>query len=118
VRESIEEQLANVGLGNGVTAIDAFVNQLLEEIAEKEVDGVSGRKIVDRVEERDGLVILRMLALQAIEVVLTEGIMTTRGERAATMPAGIGVLTALIVRGSSTDTGHEFGMGKTFLRVA
>jgi hypothetical protein len=40
VGESVQQQLTNVSLSDGVTAIDAFVDELLEEIAEEEIDGV------------------------------------------------------------------------------
>ena len=98
VRKSVEEQLANVSLSDGVTAIDAFMNKLLEEIAKKESDGVSGRKIVDVAEERggDGLVIFRTLGFQAIEVVRAKGVGTAGSKHATTMAAGIDVLASLI----------------------
>ena len=49
--ETIEEQLADVGLGDDVTAVDAFARELLEEIAEVAIDGGGGGEILDSIEE-------------------------------------------------------------------
>ncbi len=98
VREGIEEQLAKVGLSDGVPAMDALVNKLFEEVAEKEIDGVRGREIVDVGKERggDGLVIFRTLGFQAIQVMRAKRIVTAGSKHATTMAASVNVLTLLI----------------------
>ena len=79
-------------------ATDALVNKHFEEVAEKEIDGVRRREIVDVSEKRggDGLVIFRTLGFQAVEVVRAKRIVTARSEHATTMAAGIDVLASLI----------------------
>jgi len=52
--EAVEEQLADVGLGDGVAAVDAFVSDLLEEIAEITIDGGGGGEILDAGEKFGG----------------------------------------------------------------
>ena len=86
-------------------------------IAEKEIDGVRGREIVDVAEERGsyGLVVFRALGFYAIEVVRAKRIVTSGSKHATTMAAGIDVLTSLIELGIDRDwiwVRH----GKTFLK--
>ncbi len=53
-REAVEEQLGNVGQGNGVTAGDAFAREPLDEIAEEEVHGTGGGEVIDLAEKVGG----------------------------------------------------------------
>jgi hypothetical protein len=46
-RETFEEQLADEGLGDGVAAVNAFADDVLEEIAEIAVDGGGGGETLD-----------------------------------------------------------------------
>jgi hypothetical protein len=49
--DAVEEELGDVGEGNGVAASNAFMRELLDEIAEEGVDATGGREISDVVEE-------------------------------------------------------------------
>src|SRR4029077_4205862 len=53
-RETIEEQLAEIGQGYGVAAGDAFASELLNEIAEEEIHGVGGGEVFEIAEELGG----------------------------------------------------------------
>ncbi len=48
--EAIEEELRDIGKGQGVAAGDALVGELYNEIAEEEVNGVGIREVPDVVE--------------------------------------------------------------------
>ena len=88
VRESVQEQLANVRLGDGVAAIDTFVSQLPEEIAKEEIDGAGGGKIIDIGEDLcGGSVIPGLLEFQAVEMVMTKVIVARGDEHATAMAA-------------------------------
>lgn len=52
--ETVEEQLGNVGQGNGVAAGDALAGELPDEIAEEEIHGTGGGEIIDVAEEIGG----------------------------------------------------------------
>lgn len=52
--DAVEEELGDVGEGYGVAAGDAFMSELLDEIAEESVDATDGSKISDVVEESVG----------------------------------------------------------------
>jgi hypothetical protein len=48
--KTIEEQLAEIGQGDGVAAGDAFASELLDEIAEEKVHIVGGGEVLDETE--------------------------------------------------------------------
>ena len=49
--DAVEEELRDVGEGYGVAASDAFMSELLDEIAKEGVDATGGSEISDVVEE-------------------------------------------------------------------
>ena len=49
--EAVEEQLGNVGQGDGVAAGDTFAGELPDEIAEESVHGGGGGEVFDVAEE-------------------------------------------------------------------
>jgi hypothetical protein len=91
--ETIEEQLTDVGLGDGVTAVDAFARDLLEEIAEVAIDGGGGGEILDSIEEfvRDGFAGLGSRGIVLGKVMGAERVVVLGDERAAAMAAGVDV---------------------------
>jgi hypothetical protein len=107
--EAVEEQLADVGLGDGVAAMDAFVSDLLEEIAEIAVDGSGGGEILDAVEKfgGEGFVRLRRLGKALAQVVGAERVVIWGDEQTAAMAAGVDV-TAVGVRGKLRRHGKSF----------
>jgi hypothetical protein len=52
--DAVEEELGDVGEGDGVAASDAFMSELLDEIAEEGVDATGGSEISDVVEKLVG----------------------------------------------------------------
>jgi hypothetical protein len=96
--KAVEEQLADIGLGDGVAAVDAFASDLLEEIAKVAIDGGGGREILDATEELvgDGLVGLERLGVALSEVMGAERIVPLGKERAATVTAGVDVMTVRV----------------------
>jgi len=49
--KAVEEQLADIGEGDGVRTGDALADELLDEIAEEEIDGIGGGEILDAAEK-------------------------------------------------------------------
>ena len=52
--DAAEEELADVGDGHGVAAVDAFAGELADEVAEEEVDGLGGGEVFQVAEEFGG----------------------------------------------------------------
>lgn len=52
--ETVEEQLRNVGEGDGVAAGNAAASDLFQKIAEEEIDGGSGGEVLDSTEKLGG----------------------------------------------------------------
>ena len=52
--EAAEKQLRDVGEGDGVAALDALGGELLEEVAEEEIDGLGGLEVLDGAEKLGG----------------------------------------------------------------
>ena len=52
--QAIQEQLGDVGEGDGVAALDAFGGKLLKEIPQEEIDGISGGEVLDGAEQLCG----------------------------------------------------------------
>jgi hypothetical protein len=52
--ETVEEQLAKVGQGDGVLAGDAFASELFNEIAEEEIDFIGGGEVFDGTQKFGG----------------------------------------------------------------
>jgi len=52
--EGVEEQLGDVGEGDGVAAGDTFAGELLNEIAEEAIDGIGLGEVADVAEEFGG----------------------------------------------------------------
>ena len=61
--DAAEEELADVGDGDGVEARDAFAGELADEVAEERVDGVGGGEVVQVAEEFGGDVVVMSLVL-------------------------------------------------------
>jgi len=52
--EAAEKQLRDVGEGDGVAALNALGGELLEEVAEEEIDGLGGLEVLDGAEKLGG----------------------------------------------------------------
>jgi hypothetical protein len=52
--KAVEEELGNVGQGNGVAAGDAFARELFDKIAEEEIHGLGGGEVIDLAEKVGG----------------------------------------------------------------
>jgi hypothetical protein len=52
--KAIEEELGDVGHGEGVAAGDAFAGELFQEVAQEHVDGVGGAEVLDGAKEFGG----------------------------------------------------------------
>ena len=115
--KGVEKQLADIGLSESVRARDALVNELLEKIAEEEIDGNGRGKILDRTEKFLGadFVIFAALGDQEAIVVGAEAVITGCGEHAATAATGIDVLT-LLDRFGVERNDVCIGHGGTFLK--
>jgi hypothetical protein len=110
-RDAVEEELGDVGEGLGVAAGDAFVSELLDEIAEEGVDGTRGCEISDVVEEFvGGGFVLDAACLQLLaDVVGTEGGAGISGEHVTTMAFAVDVLAGGESRRFRDDYGGEGG---------
>lgn len=95
VRKSIEKELANVGLSEGVAAVNLLTSHQLEEIAEIEIDAGRRDEVLKGTEELgDSFVVPGAFGLQAAEMVRAQTFFGVGREHAAAMAAGIDVLTA------------------------
>jgi hypothetical protein len=96
--ETVEKQLADVGLSDGVAAVDTFAGDLLEEVAEIAIDGGGGGEIFDATEEFGGecFVRLRSFGVALSEMVGAERVVALGNERAAMVAAGVDVTTEKI----------------------
>lgn len=103
--KAVEEELADVGHGDGVAAGDAFVGELADEVAEEDVDGVGGGEVGDFAEEfsGDGFVVAALLLEAFAGVVGAEFRIGTDGEHVAAASAGVGELAD--GRGGEKDGG-------------
>ena len=109
--DAVEEELGDVGEGHGVAAGDAFVSELLDEIAEEGVDGTRGCEISDVVEEFvGGGFVLDAACLQLLaDVVGTEGGAGISGEHLAASTFAVDVLAGGESRRFRDDYGGEGG---------
>jgi hypothetical protein len=107
--EAVEEELGDVGEGHGVAAGDAFVGELLDEIAEEGVDGTRGCEISDVIEEfvSGGFVLEAACFDLLADVMGTEGGVGVGGEHLAAMAFAVDVLAGGESRGFWDDCGGE-----------
>jgi hypothetical protein len=106
--DAAEEELANVGDGDGVEARDAFARELADEVAEKCVDGFWGRKVGEVAEEFVGVSIVETLAsLTVLACVMgAEFRIGTRSGETALLAAAIHVAATI---GGQKCGGHGSG---------
>lgn len=96
VREGVEEELANVGLSEGVAAVNLLASHQLEKVAEEEIDVGRRGEVLERTEELGHrFVVLGALGLQAAEMVRAQTLFGVGREHAAAMTAAIDMFTAL-----------------------
>ncbi len=88
-----EEELADVGDGHGVAALDAFAGELADEVAEKRVDGVGSGEVFQVAEEFGGGGVVKALLTQLLlaGVVGAEFQIGNGGEEAAVLVAAVDV---------------------------
>jgi hypothetical protein len=105
--DAVEEELGDVGEGNGVAASDAFVSELLDEIAEEGVDATGGREISDVVEEfvGGGFVLAAPRFHLLANVMGAEGGVGISGEHLAASTFAVDVLTGGESQRLSSDSG-------------
>lgn len=99
-RKSIEKELAHVGLGHGVAAVNALAGQQLEEIAEKDVDGVGAGEVLEIAEKfiGDGFFLLARFHDAEMEMIRAKRSLGIGYEHAAAMAASVDVLAVRLRR--------------------
>jgi hypothetical protein len=105
--DAVEEELGDVGEGNGVAASDAFMSELLDEIAEEGVDATGGSKISDVVEEFvGGGFVLEAPGFHLLANVMgAEGGVGISGEHLASSAFAVDVLAGGESQGLRSDGG-------------
>jgi hypothetical protein len=105
--DAVEEELRDVGEGYGVSASDAFMSELLDEIAEEGVDATGGREISDVVEELvSGGFILEAPRFDLLANVMgAEGGVGIGGEHLAASTFAVDVLAGGEGQGLGSDGG-------------
>ena len=64
--DAAEEELADIGDGDGVEAGDAFAGELADEVAEEGVDGVGGGEVFQVAEEfGGGFIVMALIVFRA-----------------------------------------------------
>jgi hypothetical protein len=91
--DAAEEELADVGDGDGVETGDAFAGELADEIAEERVDGVGSGEVFHVVEQFVGNVVAMSLVLFVEQacVVRAQFQIGNGGEEAAVVAAAVDV---------------------------
>ena len=109
--EAIEEELRDIGKGQGVAAGDALVGELYNEIAEEEVNGVGIREVPDVVEEFvGGSFMLEATRLHLLaNVVGAEGGVGIRAKHTAAMTFAVDVLARRQSQGLGLGLGDDRG---------
>lgn len=91
--DAAEEELADVGDGDGVEARDAFTGELADEVAEERVDGLGRGKVFHALEEfvGGGVVIALVAFLKLAGVMGAQFQIGNCGEETAVMAAPVDV---------------------------
>jgi hypothetical protein len=83
-----EQELADVGDGHGVAALDAFTGELADEVAEKGVDGIGSGEVGQVAEEFCGVfIVLLLLAVLELACVVRAEFQIGKGREETAMVA-------------------------------
>lgn len=101
----VEEELREVTEGQGVLAVNALANELLDGVGEEGVDAIGGVEIAGAVEELGGEGFrIRWRGLGKAEVERAKRIAARSAEHTATLAAGVVIVTLV---GIGKFEGHE-----------